>query len=223
MNTRAAAIVVALLAAAGSARASIINHTDLTAGATHIDLSLAGIDVDVDAAPRPFKPKTVNGDTAVGIAGGAVDAEIDGTESILFTFSAPVMVSKLSVAHLFTTGNFGDIVDESALITTDAGAFLLTADTATTGLWTGSGTVTNVSPGTNSGSGWWMTQTVQGASIFGAPTTFIRLESGQPSSQAKYADFGFVNLCFTPSIPAPATLPAFAFAATLARRRRSSN
>ena len=222
MNLKSAAIISAIAAAAGSAHAGLIDHTDLTAGTSHVDLLIDGVDIDVDASPRPFKPKTVNGDTAVGIAGGAVDAEIDNDEYILFTFSQPVLVSELSVAHLFTDGNFGDIVDETALITTDAGSFTLVADTATTGIWSGLGSLTNVSPGTESGSGYWMTQTVQGSSIFGAPITFIRLESDQPSSQAKYGDFGFVDLAFTPVLPSPATLPAFALAATLVRRRRSS-
>ncbi len=227
-RTHIAAIVgsaatIAMLA--GSASAATIGYFDLPNGSNLVNLSRDGVNIAVSAPLRTFKSKTVNGWTGTGIAGGAVDGEIDGRdESILFSFSEGVVVDTLQVAFLYTDGNFGDVGDESASFITNLGTFNLTATTATTGTWTGpSGAVSNISIATNAGGGVWLIEAtlrdLQG--LFGGPITSLELKSAIPGTQGKYSDFSFVSTSFVRNVPTPGALACAGAAGllTLTRRR----
>jgi hypothetical protein len=224
-NRTAAFLATTVIAAlAGSASAATINHTDLPNGSNLVNLSLDGIDVAISAPIRTFKSKTVNGRTGVGIAGGAVDGEIDGgDEAIVFAFSEPVSIDTLSISFLYTDGNFGDVGDEVAKFVTDLGDFTLTATTGTDGTWTGpSGTVTNISIATNAGGGEWLIEaTIRNLDgIFGGGITSLSLQSGIPSNQSKYSDFSFVSTSFVRNVPTPGAVACAGMAGLLAATRR---
>lgn len=228
MNATTLAVAAATLTAlSGAASAATITHADLPNGSNLVNLNLDGVGVAISAPVRTFKSKTVNGTTATGIAGGAVDGEIDGRdEAIVFTFTEPVAIDTLSVAFLYTDGNFGDVGDEVAKFVTSLGDFTLTATTGTVGTWNGpSGAVTNVSIATQAGGGEWLIEAtirnLQG--IFGGPITSMELRSGEPGAQGKYSDFSFVSTSFVREVPAPGSIALVGAAGllTFTRRRRA--
>jgi hypothetical protein len=214
----ASAAAVACLHFACSAHAGLLNNITLTEGASEINLSIDDIDISVTAMGGPLKNKTVWGVTGTGIAGGAVPGEIDGEQCLLFTFSQPVYITSLSIAHLFTAGNYNDQWNEVARFITDAGTFELEAAGATSANWNGYGIVANDSPAIEGHSGAW---TISGTNILGGPITSLMLISGNPGPLARYADFGFLQLTFLP-LPAPGAIALLVIAALTAGRRRSN-
>ena len=189
--------------------------------------------MDVVADPRAFSRKTVgtgaNVSTGVGIAGGNVDGEIDPngaggaiSESISFLWDDPVVIDSLNISFLYPSGEFGDVVNERALISVlpvigPEILYYLTATGATTGTWTGGGLLSNVtlaqdgSPGPAGGGEW----NVSG-DLFGQPIIALVLRSGSASPGAsKKSDFSFVALeGSNVSVPEPSAL-ALMFAAAL--------
>jgi hypothetical protein len=183
--------ILAVLAAS-PAFAGAVSQSQLTDGLSLVNIPGDG-GVDVSAQPRAFKHKTVNSVTAVGVAGGSVDGEIDGAESIDFAFlSGGVKVKKLSIAFLYAAGNFGDNPGEVAKFSTSAGDFLLTVTGTTSATWTGLGTAVNSSIASEAGGGKW---TITGDDIFGECIDSLRLMSGNVGTSKK-ADFSFVCLEF---------------------------
>jgi len=214
------AACAAVVVVSGTAFGVTIDYTDIPQGTNAVNLVLGPVTVDVTSSPRDFKYKTVNGVTGVGVAGGAVDAEIDNDESIDFAFSEGVYLNTIQVCFLYTDGNFGDVIDEIAKFVTDAGTWTLTATNATTGTWTGpAGTVTNVSIATEAGGASWIID-APGTGIFGAAITSLSLESGFPSSEAKKADYSFQNLDFSREVPAPGALALLGTACIAGAMRR---
>ena len=219
-----AAAFAAVVVAAQSASAVVIDYTDIPQGTDVVNLVLGPTSVTITAEPdRNFKYKTVNGVTGVGVEGGAVDGEIDNDESIGFAFSEGIYLNTVQICFLYTDGNFGDVGDEIAKFITDIGTWTLTADTATTGTWTGpSGAVSNVSIATEAGGASWIID-APGTGLFGAGVTSVTMISGNPGASGSYADFSFQNLDFSREIPAPGALACIAAAGALGvtRRRRS--
>lgn len=211
-----AGICAVLCLCAAEARGGIIFYSDLPEGNNATTIVSNGVTVNVTAFGGNFKYQIGSETAAAGVSGGVVDGEIDNTEYILFTFSQPVFINLLSVAYLYTAGNFSDLVDEHARFTTSIGNFDLVADTATTATWNGSGTVTNNSPAVEGGGATW---TIAGADIFGGPITSLILESGNPGPNLGNADYGFRRLNF--EIPGPGTLAGLGVLLFMPRRRRS--
>ncbi len=222
--------VTGLCAAAGcaglafltaEAHAGVISFSDLPTGTNNVSiggLASGSVTADVVSFDGNFRPKTVAGVTAVGVQGGSVNGEIDGSQYIEFSFSAPVFVNSISIAHLYTAGNFGDVWNETALFSTDIGDFTLEATGATSGAWTGGGLLVNDSPAVEKSGGAW---SVLGGDIFGGAITSIRLSSGNAGNQSKYGDFGFVGMEVS-AIPGPGALALFAGAMLAGARRRRS-
>ncbi len=215
----ATAVLAASLSAflAGNAQAGIMLHSLLPQNLNSTSFTVDGVGITVTSTGGNFKQKTVGGFTATGISGGAVDAEIDNNEYMLFTFDRAVNITLLSIAHLYTKGNYGDLWNEDAKVVTSAGTFDLIATGATTGSWNGLGTLVNDSPGTEGNGGAW---TVSGSDIFGAAITSLKLKSGNPGSEAKYGDFGFRELQFNATIPGPGGLAIVGLFGLMPRRRR---
>ncbi|QOJ17206.1 MAG: hypothetical protein HRU76_06285 [Phycisphaeraceae bacterium] len=206
-------------ACCGAAGADILNSWQLTDGQTSASFTLSGVNVTVESFNGAFKGKTVGGFSGVGVGGGSVAGEIDNLEFIRFSFSQPVNVISLSLGALYTAGNYGDTVHESALITTDLGSHLLIASGATSGSWNGFGTLQNDSPATQGQGGAW---TISGSSIFAGPITTLTLASGNPGP-SNAGDFTFRSIAVEQaSIPAPGAGLLFAAAGVmvLGRRRR---
>ena len=185
-KTLCVTVMMGMACAASSASAAVsVDYSELAGlGSGPAPAGGSGL-VTAQAFGGNFKAKTVKGVSAVGVSGGSVNAEIDNDEAIEFVFSTPVRVTDLSLAHLFTSGNYGDTVDESARMFVErpgegAGEmFTLTATGATAGLWDGDGSLTNLSIATNAGGGMWA---ISGADIFGGPISSLRLGSGNPVS-----------------------------------------
>lgn len=214
MRTLASGIAVAL-SVASFAQASAISHVALTEGASAANFAVDGIDVAASTDVRNFKWKQVAGFWGAGVEGGAVNGEIDGSESILFEFDAPVLVTSLSLGALYTAGNYGDIVNEGARIETNLGVFELYATGATTASWNGLGVVGNDSPGVQDSGGAW---TIAGDDLFGGAVTWLRLSSANPGA-ACMGDFTFRGLSVA-TVPAPGAFAMLVGAGLVGHRRR---
>ncbi|MEO1130258.1 MAG: hypothetical protein AAFX05_11205 [Planctomycetota bacterium] len=216
---RVAPLACVVLCAA-PAMAGMIDQSSLPDGANMAMVMDDGVNITVSSTGGNFKKKTVNGVQATGISGGSVNGEIDGDEMMLFEFDQAVTITSLSIAHLYTDGEFGDNGDETAafLVAETMGGstvtFELEATTATMGTWSGLGTATNDSIATEAGGGAW---TISGTDIFGQQVVSVKLVSGNAGNQAKFGDYGFRSLSF---IPTPASAGVLAAAGICALRRR---
>lgn len=202
------------------AHADILYAWQLTDGQNSAQFTLSGVDVTVESINGTFKSKTVGGFSGVGVGGGAVTGEIDGLELIRFTFSQPVNVISLSLGALYTAGNYGDTVHETALMTTDLGANLLVASGSVTGSWDGYGALRNDSPAIQGRGGAWTMENTGGGSIFAGPITTLTLSSGNPGP-SNAGDFTFRAIQVeAASIPAPGAGLLFAAAGLMVHGRR---
>lgn len=99
--------------------------------------------------------KSVGGIDGVGVIGGLVDREIDGSEWVKFDFTPDQRVDYFTLGALFATGNWGDQVNEQAVVLEGINGNivtgLLTVNTnGLTASWlstSGFGTVSTVSDG----------------------------------------------------------------------------
>lgn len=205
--------VVALAGLAPFASAGILNQSDLLQGLSSQAVSTGDSIVTVTTTNGVTKRKTVNGVTGMGISGGSVDGEIDGCESMTFAFDAPTTVDELTISFLYNDHEFGDHPAEVAKII--AGDFVgtLTVTSATTAVWTGGGSVTNLSIATEQGGGEWQLT----GDLFGGEISSFTLLSGNKGSQAKYADFSFVSLH---TVPTPGAAALLGLGGVLVTRRR---
>jgi hypothetical protein len=212
----AASFAATAFAAANTASAAIIHHSELPNGVASVNMSKDSMAIGVSTNLRTFQSKTTNGTTGTGVKGGNVNGEIDSSETITFIFAQPVFITGLQIGQLYTDGNFGDINDEAAQFDTDAGSFTIVADTATSATWNGFGNATNISPGHQQGGGEWR---IQGANIFGAPITELTLRSGTPGGNATFGDYTFVELSYT-AVPTPGTIALASLGGLMMLRRR---
>lgn len=216
MKERLCAIAGFVLFGSSVCHANVITHQQLVSGQSNMLLSANDSIVTVNAAGGNFESKTVAGFAATGLSGGNVNGEIDGQQALTFLFAQPVSVSSLTIAFLFTAGHHGDLSNEVALFSTDRGWFTLEAAGATSGDWTGSGTVINLSPAIEGGGGIWM---IAGNDIFGGPITSLTLSSGNPGSHSSFGDFSFHSMTLA-AIPAPGAVALLAGAALIGCLRR---
>ena len=114
--------------------------------------------MDFTASGGSLATKTVAGITGLGVSGG-VTGEIGLGQSITISFDQAQYVNSLSLAQLYTAGNYSDGADEVAAITIlgDFGSqtFTLTASEATSATWTGFGSVINLDPAVNNSGALW--------------------------------------------------------------------
>jgi len=176
-----------------------------------------------------FIQKTLGGSTGVGVIGGSVFDEIDGTgesgEYIRFVSNiGSRLLSSFTVSFLYAQPAYGDIQNETASIIIDGTSYTLAVSTINTATFSfARATVTNLSPGSEGQGGEWRV-------TFGAPVSFTSLQfSPGPNggTEAPLGDYGF-NGFTTAAVPGPvvgAGLPGLAVALSglvlLARRRRN--
>lgn len=168
-----------------------IDYTALTPGQSTVDLGALTVATNV----RSFEQKTVNGVTAVGIGGGAVSGEIDGTETL--TFTGATMANRLNgftLAFLYRDGNMGDISNEVSLLDVNGAVLTTLALDASSTLGGTNGTVTTLSSADTSGGGKFR---VSGLSL---PFTSLVFRSGN-SGDSTHGDFSFVDLTY--NLPEP--------------------
>ena len=133
--------------------------------------------VDFQSTPGNFVVKNLNGYSGLGITGGRTGDEIDIGEIATLSFAAQV-VSDFSLAFLYNGPEFGDW-REIAQVTAYNGAQVSGIYTLTVGndgdvpgaVWSGSGSVFNVSPPTETGGAFWR---VSGNPFGNAPVTSLQ-------------------------------------------------
>ena len=133
--------------------ASSLGNGDL--GTSSLLNPVSGISSIISGNQNNLGTKTVGGIKGLGVVGGTVGNEIDvAGESVTFTFSAPTLLSSLTLGAMFQPGQFGDTVFEKAKITVNGGtSYFLKVTGNTTASWSGSGTVNNVAPATQPNGG----------------------------------------------------------------------
>src|SRR6185437_4117952 len=163
----------------GSAQATVISQSDLTDGLSTQVVGDFTISTSGNTGPGFFGHKTINGVTGVGVngSGSVVDAEIDNQESITFASAIAHNLNAFTVAFLNAAPAFGDTVNEFSLLNVVNG--LTTgytievtdpthADVVCSGPNCVGVTLTNLSPGNDSGGGEWNVS-------FNTPATFQSL------------------------------------------------
>jgi hypothetical protein len=165
--------------------------------------------VTFNSTPGNFIVKNLNGSTGLGVTGGRTGDEIDIGETVTMSFAAQV-VSDFSLSFLYNGPEFGDW-REIAQITAFNGVTPLASYTLTVGIdgavpgaiWSGVGTVTNLSLPTSIGGGSWL---VSGNPFGGAAITglqFTALTSGLCQSECNnQSDYALTSVH---AVPEPET------------------
>ncbi len=189
-----------------SAGAFTITTSDIPSFTTFVDLGFA----TATAGGGEFIHKVSGGYDSVGVFSGYEFGEIDlsGPESITFDFDEAQIVTELSLGKLYAALEEDDVYDEQALVTAtfadgSSASYVLAVTSGTTAAWTGSGSVSNVSPGTFGAGGVWSLTDPFGSAAVKA----ITLSPIGPDLPASYRnnDYGFVSLSTT-AVPEPGTL-----------------
>lgn len=171
----------------------------LPTGAFAYDITVDNYNTLSGVTFTPFggdlQTKTVAGVTGLGVSGG-VNGEIGIGQSITITFDQAQYVKNLSLALLYTDGNYGDGGDEVAQISITGAfgtqTFFLTATEATTGTWTGLGTLTNLAPAVDgSGALWQLTDPFGDLAIYSIALTAADNLAGPGGTNS---DYGFHSL-----------------------------
>lgn len=100
--------------------------------------------------------KTVGGVKGIGVSGGYVSDEIDGSgEWVKFTFTPDQIVDYFTLGHLYAKGNYGDKINEQAIVLEGISGEIVTGilsvnSNGLTAVWNmgeGYGTVSTISAG----------------------------------------------------------------------------
>jgi hypothetical protein len=188
-----------------SAGAFTIGASDLTSNQSSVDLGFA----TVSAAPGVFAHKSVAGYDVVGVAGGYEGGEIDlASEAIDFHFATAQTMNELSLGLLFAAGEHDDAYNEQALVRVSfadgsSADYVLAVVDATTATWSGSGSVTTLSPATFGNAGVFSISNPFGTAAVNG-ITLLPIGPALPANM-RNNDYGFVGLSTTP-VPEPGTL-----------------
>jgi hypothetical protein len=146
------------IGASSMASAAVINGSDFTSGAT--TQSIGGLAWAIAPVGQQFRLKTMGGYTGVGISGGRTGDEIDIGEHLTGTsVSGTFGITSFQLGVLFDGPEFGDW-NEIAQVTArrQNGSIIthtLRADTATSAVWSGLGSVSNLSPAASASGAVW--------------------------------------------------------------------
>ena len=165
--------------------------------------------VSVTGIGGSLATKSQSGIGSLGISGG-VNGEISIGQGLLITFDSPQIVNTLDLSLLYTSGNYGDIGDEVAGFTGSRGSGSslqvfsnsLTADTPTSGILTGPGSVVNLDPAVeNNGALWRITNPFGTQAV--TSILLSALDNGiAPNLGGSNTDFG-LNALSTTATPIP--------------------
>jgi len=146
-----------------------------------------------------------DGQDVVGVGGGYVNGEIDVSgESITITFDNPFILSTLDIGVLYANGNYHDWVNEKAKIVADGTAYYLTVTDGYNANWTGSGSVTNLSPALDDYNGLWQISNPFGNTPV-SKLEFYAVKQPGAGCNAHNSDFGIYQIQGT-VVPIPPTI-----------------
>ena len=193
------------LGAPRAAEAASIAASDLPLGASAVDLGFA----EVTGVGGLFVRETHAGFSSAGISGGYEGGEIDlDGEAIVFEFDEPQRVTSLVLGNLFVAGEHDDSENERALVRVVFAAglsadYVLAVTGSVTASFSGSGTVSNLSPALFGSAGVFEITDPFGAA---AVTSISLLPTGPVTPKdMRNNDYGFVSLR-TEIVPEPGTI-----------------
>ncbi|WP_022662549.1 hypothetical protein [Paucidesulfovibrio longus] len=201
----------------------------LPAGASAYSITVdnyAGLSgVDFTASGGSLATKTVAGITGLGVSGG-VTGEIGLGQSITISFDQAQYVNSLSLAQLYTAGNYSDGADEVAAITVLGGfgsrTFTLTASEATSATWTGFGSVLNLDPAVNNSGALW--QLINPFGDLAISSIVLSAADSLAGAGSTNSDYGFHSMETTATpIPGAVWLLGSGLLGLIGLRRRISN
>ena len=191
-----------------------IDESDFTAG-TNTAVLPEGIGV-ATAGPAgiKFEKKFLHGYNgyAVGTTQG-VGGEIDNDNWIEINFADAYTIDQLTVAFLYPQGEFGDVTipGEMALIFENGTTvpYTLMATSATTAVWTGAGTVLNISPAQDYspgpvGAGMW--QIINPFANDAVTSLRFRANDDLLVGGSADSDFSLYSLTVSKAVPEPGAL-----------------
>lgn len=187
------------------ASAVTITAADLPSGTNFVDLGFAS----VASTPGDFTHKTIAGYDVAGILGGYENGEIDlDDEAMTITYDVAQTIDSLDLGLLFAAGEEDDLYNEQALVIATLAdgstlSYTLSVVDGTTAMWSGPGTVANVSPATNGNAAVWSLSSPFGA----AAVVSLELLGYGPALPESYRnnDYGLVSVTSTP-VPEPGML-----------------
>jgi len=171
--------------------------------------SAGGGSFALKAMPGTASGDPYNGKYVVGVTHtqGRYDVygeiDLDG-ERITITFDKPFILSALDIGVLYANGNYGDNVNEKAKIVADGTAYYLTVTGGTTAEWTGSGSVSNLSPALDDYNGLWRISNPFGNTSV-SKLEFYAVKQPGAGYNASNSDFGIYQIQGT-VVPIPPTI-----------------
>jgi hypothetical protein len=183
-----------IAAVAGVLAVSMINSQAITYSAA-ANGTTAPLGVTFTPTGGALGLKSEGPTTILGVTGGVSGNEISPGQKLTVSFDTPQYIVSLSLGLLYNGPEYGDFNEIAGILVNDAGStpFTLTVVGDTVALWTGSGTVTNLSPAVNSLGGEWKISNPFGYTLVSALYLYPIANPGQTKSPSEFGLSAFVT------------------------------